>query len=474
MLDRIKKFLNNKNEKAFFVIAFTVFCLMLTSILKTIDDTDLYYFISNGEYILNNGIPYTNPFITTPNVPIVLQNWLYCVLCALANRFGEVGIIILHTIFVLGVVAIVFYFIRDVKSWAFKLLYFFIFAYCFKFWTIRPQMLTFILCMLEAIGIEKYDATENKKWLLFIPLTILVEINVHASYWIMHYIIILPYVVPFFKDVTENKNIKGKKKLLNILLFAGIGVVMLFINPYGVNSITYVFNALTSSTFDIVTNIGEQQSAAMSSLFGILIIIMIVWFVIALCNKKIDSVTFWMFSGFTLLVILKLKFFSFFGLGVLYMLRCFKNPSKLKVQNGVAILIVIVALICKSDIFSFNVTDTEFEHLEEMGEYLDEHEDKNVSVIASFQLENYFEYKGYKVYYDARPELYTEDILKTVNRFYALDGSTSSQRKELYDEIEIDYAVVTTNSQVYEDLENNENYTFILENEYFAMFRKDD
>ena len=92
--------------------------------------------------------------------------------------------------------------------------------------------------------------------------------------------------------------------------------------------------------------------------------------------------------------------------------------------------------------------------------------------MAYFQRGNYFEYRGYKVYSDARPELYSEEMLKTQDMFYAKDGSTSSQRKKLYDSIDVDYAVVTTSSQVYEDLKNNENYILIIENEQFSMFEK--
>ena len=107
-----------------------------------------------------------------------------------------------------------------------------------------------------------------------------------------------------------------------------------------------------------------------------------------------------------------------------------------------------------------------------MADYLDEHEDFDTSVMVQFQYENYFEYRGYKVYLDARPELYSEDMLKASNDFYGVDGNTSSQRKEIHDTLDIDYAIAYTDSQICEDLYNNENYTFIMENDIFTMFKK--
>lgn len=472
MLGKAKKFLNDKNERALSLVAFIWLGLFIITLLRLVEDTDLFYFIPNGEYIIKHGIPYINPFISTPNVPITIQNWLYCVICALANHLGKWGLFTLHAMFVFGTLTLVFYFLKDVKSKAFKALYFIIFAYSFRFWTIRPQMLTFILCMATVIGVEKYNETGKIAWLLLIPLTTLIEINTHASYWIMHYIILLPYFVPFFSKIVVNKNIKDKKKVLNILLFSLMGLGVLFINPYGIKSITYVFDALGNSTFDICSNIVEQQSGILFSFFGFIIIALIIVFTVATCHKKIDSVTFWMFIGCTALVIYKLKFFPFFGFGVLYLLRCLNDVPKIKIRNGLALLLIVFSITLSDlSINPENLCDA-YLKLEEMADYLDKHEDFDTSVMVQFQYENYFEYRGYKVYLDARPELYNEDMLKTANAFYGTDGNTSSQRKEIHDTLDIDYAIAYTDSQISEDLYNNENYTFIMENDIFTMFKK--
>lgn len=474
MLDKTKRFLNDKNERALSLVAFIWFGLFVITLLRLVEDTDLYYFIPNGEYILKHGIPYINPFISTPNVPITIQNWLYCVICALANRLGKKGLFTLHAMFVFSTLALVFYFLKGVKSKVFKALYFIVFAYSFRFWTIRPQMLTFILCMATVIGVEKYNETGKVLWLSLIPLANLIEINTHASYWIMHYIVLLPYFVPFFSNIVINKNIKDKKKVLNILLFSLIGLAVLFINPYGIKSITYVFNALGNSTFDICSNIVEQQSGELFSFFSFTIITLIITFTVALCYKKIDSVTFWMFIGCTILVIYKLKFFPFFGFGVLYLLRTLNDVPRIKIKNGLALLIIVFTITLSNlSIKPVELCDS-YLKLEKMADYLDEHEDFNTSVMVYFQYENYFEYRGYKVYLDARPELYPEEILKTANAFYGTDGNTSSQRKEIHDKLDIDYVITYTDSQICEELNNNENYTFIMENDVFAMFKKGD
>lgn len=93
MLDRAKKFLNNKSERALSLVAFIWFGLFAITLLRLVEDTDLYYFIPNGEYILKHGIPYINPFISTPNVPITIQNWLYCVDMCVSKSPWKMGFI---------------------------------------------------------------------------------------------------------------------------------------------------------------------------------------------------------------------------------------------------------------------------------------------------------------------------------------------------------------------------------------------
>ena len=480
MLDKLKNNLNKKDEKGFLVFSVLFLIFIFIENCTNVFDTDLLYFIPNGEYILKNGIPYINPFISTEGLPIVIQNWLHCVICALANNLGSWGLFALQMILVLIALVLCFYFLKDVKKLSYKCLYIGVFIICFVYWSIRPQIPSFILCMLEIIGLENYNKSGKIGWLFLLPISTLLEINIHASYWIMHYIILLPYFVPFFNKITPNTNIKDKEKLLTLFVFVLFSFLVMLINPYGVDNIIYVFKALGGSTFEICNNIGEQQSWALFSIYGFLIIAMVFLFGIGLSKKKIDSTSFYMFLGCTFLAIYKAKFLPFFALGILYLFRCFKDLKEIKIKRGVVVVLLafILGFALNSNYSSFSIDPLnknniqDFQYLEEMADYLDENEDKDVSIMAYFQWENYFEYRGYKVYSDARPELYSEEMLKTQNMFYAKDGSTSSQRKKLYDSIDVDYAVVTTYSQVYEDLKNNKNYILIIENEQFSMFEK--
>lgn len=81
--------------------------------------------------------------------------------------------------------------------------------------------------------------------MLFVPIPFLsiLEINLHASMWFMIFAFALPYIV---EEFLREKNISILNKIKNILPFIVTGLISFlvgFINPYGINSILYVFNS---------------------------------------------------------------------------------------------------------------------------------------------------------------------------------------------------------------------------------------
>jgi hypothetical protein len=250
------------------ITIWSIFIITLLYLSFQFNDTDLYYIIPTGRYILQNGIPYENPFITTAGQNIVIQNWLYCVIVAfIYNHLHSIGLWLLQLIIITAMVTIIFKFF-DFKHSENKLMviiFSLIIIKLFSYINLRPEILTFILIILEILGLEKYITTEKAYWLCLLPLTTLLEINCHASYWIMHFIVILPYCVPTLPAISRSKNtyIKNIKKLI-LPVFSMI--VTLFINPYKVKAIRYVFDALKSGIIKY-NEIWEQQPFTMSDIY---------------------------------------------------------------------------------------------------------------------------------------------------------------------------------------------------------------
>ena len=125
-------------------------------------DTDLYYIIPTGRYILKNGIPYENPFITTPGQNIVIQNWLYCAIVALMyNTAHSMGLWFLQIFSIIIMVTVIafFFHLKESHNKIITCIFIAISISTFSYINLRPEMLTFILIMIEILSIEKYNAT---------------------------------------------------------------------------------------------------------------------------------------------------------------------------------------------------------------------------------------------------------------------------------------------------------------------------
>lgn len=443
MKDKLKKINADK-------LLFAMELIMLFAIIMTFTtdytDTDLYYLLANGKYILKHGIPHTNPFVFAPfkggSLPdIVIQNWLYCVIVAGVSKLaGSLGLCILELVFIIGMMLIMYAFLKIRGSYWNKTLSLIASAVtliCFGYINLRPQMFTFILIMIEIVCIEKVIKTDNTKYLFIIPLCTLIEINIHASYWIMHYIVFLPYMIPMKKilkdrvpdSICDNfKKGQYKSVFITWLMMA----VSLFINPYGAGSILYVFKALHDNVFSFVT-IMEQQPLTFGEpaieLFLIFIVVFVI-FIAMICKKRIKFSTIFMYLGFTFLVSLQIKWLSFYVIGILFVLSDFiawlKTTKLREVKISLMykcfyiVCIIIVTILFSLIIITTAISTKEFKPTEEalntpnttiskdeieIAKYLKAYNADRV--FTQWDSGNYYEYKGIKVLMDARPELYT-------------------------------------------------------------------
>lgn len=437
--------LKTKNVSNLNIIIFEIVCCLfyfLKIAFIGILDTDVFYLLAVGKDILKNGISHINTLITTPDTPVVLQNWAYCALLAIVeNISGRIGLYILMLLFLLALYLVIRKNVHDVihNKW---IAFFctFVLTNSFGYLNLRPEILTFLLLYFEVYGIQQYQKTQKKRYLIYIPLSMLLEINFHASYWILHYIVILPFIVPLIDDKIRETALRSKERNL-VLIVALLSFPVLFMNPYGIDNILYVFKACFSDTFKII-QIKELQPIAINSLcFTPLILISILFFAYGLWEKHnppyLTSTSVWMWLGFLILTIKQIKWYPFFVFGFLFLfhdighlfeewiLNSTKNIHiKESVQSFLCILIIFVFLLCdisKNDIHQVkllceNASLTDLYFSQDDSRYADEWKTV-ISIIkknpdgvfsASFKCNNLFSYEEIPVYLDIRPEIYTE------------------------------------------------------------------
>lgn len=414
--------------------------------IKGMVDTDVFYIISTGNYILSHGIPHTNPFVTTPGMSIAVQNWAYCAMIAWARKsFGTAGLLILTVLMIAGVYLVVRSLVAKTVTdpWV-RLICTVILTNMFGYLNLRPEILTFLLIVLEIYGIEKYRQTSKMGYLGMIPVAMLVEVNFHASYWIMHLIVLLPYLVKFpYKHVIQTC-MTGKMR--RTLIFAAIlSMPVLLVNPYGLENATYVFDAMTSGALKLM-KISELLPFALNDLTYVLPIlgsVLLFFYGLEHSGERTEqgktltmtSTAAWMWGGFLILVISKAKWYPFFMLGTLYLFKDMGNAiedAMIKLRSRVrfdratklvlAICMAVLAVgLGKESVepirmiftnqpltdvyFARYADDTMLEDWKAVRQTVIEDPDPDIYCLPP-EYNQFLEYEGCQVYIDMRPELY--------------------------------------------------------------------
>lgn len=208
---------------AFFLIIFSLFLYVIyVFFLKALlyIDLDFGWQIRMGKFILEHGIPRSDPFTyTMPSYPYIDHEWITSILFYLSQKY--LGISGLAFVIIATVFASIFLQINKRFSlWTFLPLLLSCVA-LLTFFGIRAQVLGWIFFSLIIKVIFDYNLW--KKCKLFVPLILLLWVNTHGSF-VMGLIMITGLVL----------NITWQKKLtkLDLLVFI-LSFVVTFINPYG-------------------------------------------------------------------------------------------------------------------------------------------------------------------------------------------------------------------------------------------------
>ncbi|MBO5435117.1 hypothetical protein J6A31_04775 [bacterium] len=489
-MTKINAWLNKPlNLKVFFglVISIAVACLG-RFIFCDIYDNDMYFIIATGREIMENGIITTNVWSIYPDLKLVAQQWLYAVCLAFFDQFGTIGIVSFFVIefSILCVVLMHFFSLKLGKGHVMLKLLLMAFVIVFSqryLFCVRPELLTMILLLVDCIALEHFMRSNNKMWLSLLPIMMLIEINIHASMWVMHFAVILAYVVPikFLPGVSTNELYKKWKSLLVMILFM-IGAM--FVNPYGVDAILYVIKSFVADTFSYV-NIIEVKQPIFISETGVLVVVLVSALIANYKTKVLNTITLNMTLGILAMMLFASRNMMFVILPITLLFanlgeylisenHVMKDWKK-DVDNSILLLLVpTLCIFCLDTISAIQPFVTSHVNLRNMNQnlysihqYLDDVVTDDSRIFTGFNCGAYFEYMGYhNLYMDARPEVYTlelngkYDVLADYSK-YCLKGvsldsdgesvsyATKADIDAWFDDCAFDYVVVSLTSETY-------------------------
>lgn len=391
-------------------------------------DTDMFFMVSTGDYIIDNGIPHQHMWSIDRSSGFVAQQWLYAVILSALLKLGPLFIYLFMALQLTLFYFVVYKFCRiKGMSWpatALCLALVCVFNRYYGF-NIRPQTITLILLFIECIALEKYKITHKILYLFVLPLVIIAEMNLHMSMWFVHFLVLFAYFCPafYFKGAVSDHLFKEKKA---VACTAIAMTVALFVNPYGIEGITYLFKSFTSGAFDYFEDIIEMQHPDIISANGFVCAFILVFLGILIKLKSIRSVTMNVALGFSVMMMMVTRNIMYLSIVTVYIMSDIydyivqsnkvinwkKDITRALYVISIPVILFMGVSVVNSSIKHVNngiaCNAPDYDAMCAIGQYLDEHANKDTHIMTTFSTGGYLEYIGYNnIYIDARPELYT-------------------------------------------------------------------
>ena len=262
---------------------------------KFVEDADIRFVMNLGRYILEHGFPHVDPFTIHENLQLVAQQWLSGILFWEAYKnFGVDGLLIVDAIFGAATV-LIFWRLCLFVSGGNKILSFassFVVGLLISSMVVpRPHIISAMLLLTEVFFLEKFTRTEDAKFLIPLPVLSVALINFHAAMWLMSLVVCLPFL--FVKNFRHIK----------FLLAAMLGIFFCgFINPYGLDAMTYVFR---SYGVDLINaHIPEMATPTAHGLQGKFFYAVEAFLIFSLARKKIPWRYIFLSGGITFMTVM--------------------------------------------------------------------------------------------------------------------------------------------------------------------------
>ena len=495
-----------------------LFCLVayifVWKILQSYISEDTFFLLSTGREILNNGIIHENPFFVLPGYQLVVQQWLYDVILYGAYAvFGNMGLFITVLCCTLFCMVMIF---KVAKEFNVDSVIAGVAIFIFMFINIgaistRPTILTVGLLFAQILYCEKFKKsyaiyetqrckTEYKfiKYLAYIILISILEVNVHACLWPMHLILILPYICPeirnpvvtFWSFKYHNNSLIGFADKERNMIFLATAMAMFCcgaINPYGF----YGWGSV------VQTNINELVSVGIIELQPIpLLHIWTLTLMIAVCfvvtyRRRLDGVCcehIYIFAGLSILGCLFPRNIIYGTMGITIIAFCFLrdtefgtfhnfvNRQSKKVYAVMGVMFCIATVILSKDGI-WQIEDSSLTPVKAI-QYLDENAHKGDKVCTMFNGGSYLEWNGYKIYLEGRTEGYFEKINQREDIMTEYINLIKGFSKEEYDKFlekyEFDYIITDDSASVFRVMvELDNNMSLVVHGNKYQMYKVD-
>ncbi len=469
---------------------FLLFFLIIPFLNPPVLDNDIWFLLNHGRHVLQNGIPYIEPFTLHEGLTFVMQQWMSCVLFWITySSVGRFGLVLLTDIIYFLILIMVYKTCMLVTDGYFEISYGIALltgAILRVFMVTRPQVISLFMMTIELYSLESYARSGKKSSLYVLPLLSVLMVNMHASMWPMLFVLMLPYLldaIPFKTKLISGAGYPLKPLITATAVTAAFGLI----NPYGTDSMTYllrsygvpVINGLVREMCapDIKTIVGKY-------VFGCVLIITLIYI---FYRKGSSTLRYMLLSLGTLyLTLSSIRGFQImlvcYGFPLAYYLKDVQLPASadaepdgktLRIRKLLIALITIVIIISCAKNIKTVTDDLDAPPSKGAVEYLLANFDPaSIRLYNNYNDGDYSEFMGIPTYMDARAEVFLkacnekEDILDE----YVMLQSGKIHYEDFLEKYKFTHVLATDFDLLYVYLENDTDYRISYEDEYCRIY----
>ena len=491
--NNITYYKDNKWQKYIFIIGIIIFCLGITCLSNNFPDNDLWARLIAGGHIVEHFNLLKNDFLSyTPTHVWYDHEWGASIFFYLALKyFGDAGLIITKGILTALTILICYKTVElnsNKKTVPYNILYFAIMAMIVQNslgGIVRCLMFTCMFFALFLYILEKYRKTNNAKILIILPITMIFWSNIHGG-CISGLGLILLYIVGEFLN---------KKPVKPYIITLIASLCTLFINPYGIKYVQFLFYAATMKREFIAEWAGSFQNNFFTSYirYKIYLILMLFTQSIYLIKHKInyekaDKTKLLIILVMTYLSITHIRHQSFFIFTVGTLLynefydifnTAIKKILPIKNNELIKSLILIKEILVYTLIFTIalpplinknkEIRITETKYPRYAIEFIQINKLKG-NLFINFDWGSYAAYKLYPenlIVMDGRyEEVYNPDLILQLRDFHILNGDWY----RIIRNYKTDVMVLEKKYPVYNKILENKEWALVFENNLSGVF----
>lgn len=436
-------------------------------------DSDGWFLLATGKQIVENGIPYTNPWSLASYRPIVVQQWLHDVLLYGSYTLAGYAGTILYQVLLAAIVALALAFaiqgFGDKRLTLPRLLFCIGLAFFGTgiYISVRPTAWS-MACMALTVGAcTRWQRTGDWRYLIALPAITVLHVNMQSAMWLLDVFLAGCFLLP--RDLSDFKTTTPDEMLAEIFpLTIALPAMLLaaFVNPYGVDGVRYVIDSMGAASY---ANVISEMKPAFEATNGFCVVFFAVGFIptalaAAIGRKRIDVPLLAILIAALVATMLHWRNVWIFSvasaLAFASLLTGTEDPSVSKSHHAaktaalIALLAAIGPLVANCCVCVANGGQSCWQASERSAGSLVREIVKSgiydpVIYADDPVIYNYLEWKGLKVPFDLRPELWDDKGTAGVVSPYRdyVDGMQSKKAKLSYLALDdFDYYIVSTES----------------------------